>query len=139
MKLITDREKADVLLKTPKGQYGPEDLNRVEGAVAELSALAKALDVHYTPETKTDWDLPGAFSANTWPTQQQMARYLGNVAGLCAVVEVSAGLPGTMENLSFQDANRIEAALEAVYMRIQRVLQIFRYSGTFFAGEENRL
>lgn len=139
MKLITDREKADVLLKTPKGQYGPEDLNRVEGAVAELSALAEALDIHFDPEIKTDWGLPGAFSANTWPTQQQMARYLGNVAGLCAAVEVSAGLPGTMENLSFQDANRIEAALEAVYMRIQRVLQIFRYSGTFFAGEENRL
>lgn len=139
MKLITDREKADVLLKTPKGQYGPEDLNRVEGAVAELSALAKVLDIRFAPEIKTDWGLPGAFSANTWPTQQQMARYLGNVAGLCAAVEVSAGLPGTMENLSFQDANRIEAALEAVYMRIQRILQTFRYSGTFFAGEENRL
>ena len=139
MKLITDREKADVLLKTPKGQYGPEDLNRVEGAVAELSVLAEALDIHFDPEVKTDWGLPGAFSADAWPTQQQMARYLGNVAGLCAAVEVSAGLPGTMENLSFQDANRIEAALEAVYMRIQRVLQIFRYSGTFFAGEENRL
>ena len=139
MNLITDREKADVLLQTEKGRYGPEDLNRVERAVAELSNLAKALDVHYAPEVKTDWGLPGAFSASAWPTRQQMARYLENVAGLCAAVEVSANLPCTMENLSFQDANRIEEALEAVYLRIQRILQTFRYSGTFFAGEENRL
>lgn len=139
MNLVTDRTRADVLLGTEKGQYGIADLNRVEGAVAELSALAKALDIHYEPEVKTDWDLPGVFSSDRWPTQEQMTRYLSNVAGLCNAVEIAADLPVTMEHLNWEGANRIEQALNLVYTRIETILQAFQYSGEFFAGEESGL
>ena len=46
------------------------------------------------------------------------------------------GLPETMENLTVDGANNIEKALLLAYPRIENALQIFRYSGEVFAGEE---
>lgn len=138
MNLVTDRTKADVLLGTKKGQYGVEDLNRVEQAVAMLAALTKSLGICYEPVVKTDWSLPGSFSAAEWPTRQQMMRYLGNVRSLCDKLEIETDIPHTMEALTWDGANRIEQALLLAYARIQDVLQIFRYSGEFCAGEENQ-
>ena len=136
MNLITDRTKADVLLGTEKGNYGAADLNRVETAVQELFALAKAVDVPYVPEVKTDWTFPELFSAQNWPTQGQMVRYLENVHRLCRAVEIGAALPVSMEGLNWEGANAIEQALLSVYERIQTIKQAFRFSGELFAGEE---
>lgn len=138
MNLITDRTKADVLLGNEKGRYGIADLNRVEGAVAELLVLAKPLDINIE-QVKTDWNLPGTFSATEWPTVGQMRRYLGNVSRLCRAVEVMANLPASMEDLNWEGANQIERALLAVEARINHIIEVFRYSGEFFAGEENGL
>lgn len=137
MNLITDRTRADVLMGTEKGKYGVEDLNRVERAVETLFVLAKAVDVPYVPEVKTDWAFPGVFSAGTWPTKGQMARYLENVHRLCRDLEIKANLPVTMENLDWEGANAIEQALLGAYERIQTITQAFRFSGELFAGEEN--
>ena len=139
MEFITDRTKADVLLGTEKGQYSVSDLNRVESAVEELSALAKKLDIEGAYDVKTDWSMPGVFSAAQWPTKKQMTRYLSNVQLLCEAVEVAAKLPTSMEHLNWDGANQIEEALSLVFKRIQKVLISFRYSGEFFAGEENCL
>lgn len=139
MKLITDRTQADVLLGTEKGRYSAEDLNRVEQAVAELCTIAKGLDVSGITQIKTDWPHCGAFAPDRWPTQSQMARYLGNIHRLCEAVEVTAELPRSMEDLTWEGANQMEQALLLTYTRIQNILQIFRYSGEIFAGEENEL
>lgn len=137
MNLITDRTKADVLLGTEKGRYGIVDLNRVESAVAWLLSLAEKLDIHEKLDVKTDWSYPGVFSENAWPTVTQMKRYLHNVYQMCRAVEVTAKLPGSMDQLTWEGANQIEKALVAVEERIYNILQAFRYSGEFFAGEEN--
>lgn len=139
MNLITDRTKSDVLLGTEKGVYGIADLNRVESAVAELLALAKALDVRCNLKVKTDWGLPGEFSAETWPAKGQMERYLSNVNRLCQAMELAADLPSSMDHLTWKGANQIEQALLLTYARIQNILQTFRFSGELFAGEENRI
>lgn len=139
MELITNRTEADVLLGNAKGTYGYADLNRVEQAVAELCSLATRLDIHQNLTTKTDWGLPGTFSADTWPTAEQMARYLGNVRALCDAISLQASLPETMEHLTFEGANEIENALLSVYHRVQGVLQTYQFSGEIFAGEENVL
>lgn len=139
MNLVTDRTQSDVLLGNAKGHYGITDLNRVEGAVATLCTLAERLDISCALQVKTDWTVPDDFSPQTWPTRTQMARYLGNVQALCRAVEVKANLPESMECLNWEGANNIEKALQAVYARIQGILQTFGYSGEFFAGEENRL
>lgn len=139
MELITDRTAADVHLGTEKGRYNATDLNRVERAVEELLQLGKALDIPGQWSIKTDWDLPEAFDSYYWITESQMARYLGNVEGLCSAVELAAELPQTMAHLTYQGANQIEQALCLAEKRILNILDTFRYSGELFAGEENRL
>lgn len=139
MQLVTDRTYTDVLMGNQKGCYGPEDLNRVEQAVAELAAIAQALDVQGEFVIKTDWALPSVFSPDSWPTATQMRRYLDNVHRLCSAVELAADLPTTMEKLTWEGANRIEQALEQTHTRIHNILQTFQFSGEIFAGEERYL
>ena len=136
MNLITDRTENDVLNGTAKGKYTAEDLNRVEQAVAELYDQAKALGIDPPGYFKTDWDSMALFSPKTWPTKKQMQRYLANITHLCEGVKAAEGLPVTMENLTWEMANNIEKALLLAYPRIQNTIQIFRYSGEIFAGEE---
>lgn len=139
MDLITNRTEADVLLGNERGCYGYADLNRVEQAVAELCVLAARLDIYPNLTTKTDWGLPGAFSPGTWPTAEQMGRYLGNVHALCDAFSLEVNLPGTMTCLTCAGANAIEKALLSAYVRVQGILNTYQYSGECYAGEENSL
>ena len=136
MNLVTDRTLNDVITGTAKGQYTAEDLNRVEQAVAELYGAACALGIYPPGYFKTDWDSQAVFSPQSWPTQNQMHRYLANIRHLCEGVELAEGLPSTMEKLTWERANRIEEALLLVYPRIGSAVQNFQYSGEIFAGEE---
>lgn len=135
MKLIYDRTREDVTHRTPKGNYGWEDLNRVERAVESLCEELKKLDIHLLLETKTDWTLPG----NDWPVPAQMQRYLGNVQKVAEVLQLSHSLPQSMEHLDYQNANRIEYALMAAENRVRSVCDAFQFSGECIAGEENRI
>ena len=139
MNLITDRTLADVLLGTDKGRYGAGDLNRVEQAVEELYAIAKILGISETTRIKTDWAHCAEFSPDRWPTRSQMDRYLGNIHRLCEMVEAEMNLPCSMENLTWEAANRIEEALLAADTRIRKIIQALHFSGELFAGEENVL
>ena len=136
MKWITDRTHSDVMLGNEKGQYTYQDLNRVELAVKELSALAKALDVQFDPVVKLDWQMLDTFSPESWPVESQMRRYLENVQVLCSAIIGAAELPVTMDNLTWEGANQIERALAQTEEQIQKILTIFRYSGELYAAEE---
>lgn len=140
VRLITDRTEEDALLRTAKGIYNATDLVRVESAVAELVRLAAGRGLRPNVQVKTDWGLPGAFSQDSWPTKSQMTRYLANVRTVCAALDIdTAGLPQSMEQLTWQGANRIEEALQRALHRVRALLAIYRYSGEFYAGEENSL
>lgn len=139
MKLITDRTKEDVLLGKEKGRYEAADLNRVETAVQYLSFVLQSIISAEQLPTKTDWGAPGPFSSDTWPTTRQMDRYLNNVKSLCSSVGISADLPESMEDLNWQGANQIEAALSQVLEYVRSNYKGFQYSGDLFAGEENGL
>lgn len=137
MNFVTDRTASDVMLNTSKGNYSITDLNRVESAVGELQALAMQLDIYPGLVVKADWALPGEFTSAAWPTEGQMRRYLQNVIDLCDAVAVHrANLPQTLACLTWQGANAIEEALQAVYLRIRCVIENYQYSGELIAGEE---
>lgn len=137
MEFLTDRTEADVLLGNVKGKYRYADLNRVEQAVAELCALAPQLDIYPGLSTKTDWGLPGVFSVDSWPTDEQMRRYLGNVTSLCDLFDIDSGnVPASPNYLNWQGANAIEEALQNVYIRIMGIIASFNYSGELYAGVE---
>lgn len=139
MNLITDRTYADVLAGNEKGCYGAGDLNRVESAVGVLQALMPALDLHPGLTTKTDWAACDTFSTQEWPTESGMQRYLQNVQTVCTLCRVQTELPQSMNGLSWEKANAIEAALLEAERHIQGVMKNFNYSGFVFAGEENIL
>lgn len=139
IKLIYDRTALDVLQGNTKGQYKASDLNRVEQAVEVLSALLPALDLYPVLTVKTDWCPPALFSAQEWPVQSQMDRYLENVRALVRLCGVETALPASMTNLTWQGANQIEAALHSVEERIKAVKNTYPYSGEIQSGEENGL
>lgn len=136
MEFTTDRTEADVLLGTEKGSYQDTDLNRVETAVAEISAQFSSLGISIALVIKTDWAPPGDFSLETWATETQMARYLENVSAIRSLFPVPIELPQSMSDLNWEGANNIEKILKAAVDRIAAIKQSYRYSGEFYAGEE---
>lgn len=136
MQFITDRTEVDVLLGTAKGMYQHTDLNRVESAVAEISAQFQSLGIGLKLVFKTDWAPPEDYTPESWVTEKQMARYLENVAAIRDLFPVAIQLPETMSDLDWKDANNIEKILKAAVDRIGAVKQSYRYSGEFYAGEE---
>lgn len=135
MALVTDRTESDALLGNEKGLYSYTDLNRVETAVSEIVEQFPSFGVSEQLTVKTDWGLPGDFSAAEWPVASQMARYLGNVAKIKSIFIISNALPNTMENLTWHGANSIEKVLEIAVSRIAGIKQTYRYSGEIYAGE----
>jgi len=119
---------------TPRrlGAYDYADLNRVESAVAYLSTLLVTLGYDASCVTKADW------VESDIPTPAEYARYIGNIARLRAVLELSATTPttpATMRYLTYGAANDIEQILRDVYQAIRRMTTSFFYSGEIYAGE----
>ena len=117
MQFVTDRTQADVDLGNEKGCYGFADLNRVEQTVSELADILRAKGIQVDLQSvKTDWALPGIYSADTWPVQSQMKRYLDNVRAVVTAGGVDVSLiPAHMDDLTLEGANAIEAALQDVF------------------------
>lgn len=136
MNLITDRTESDVLLRNNKGAYSYSDLNRVEGIVAQIAGRFPQLGIGLCLETKTDWGLPGDFSANTWPTASQMRRYLENITAIRSTFFIPIQLPTSMDKLTWESANNIEKVLQSANAAIGGILQTYKYSGEIYAGEE---
>lgn len=135
MDLITDRTESDALLGNEKGVYSYTDLNRVENSVAQIAEEITVLGYSLMLHTKTDWGLPGAYSASSWPVESQMIRYLKNIEDIRRTFVISTAIPTTMEKLDWNGANNIEKVLETAFERIFGIKQSFRYSGEVYAGE----
>ena len=147
-----------------KGLYDPRDRNRVESAVEYLSRSFRELPLileEYASEIGSDWaqsDLPynpDDFQLDTktdWgPTDMfdmfSRARYISNVRVLRDTFAPDMPLPDSLDGLTWQGANDIEAALmavEAAYERIrEEYMEIIENeakslkirSGEVFAGE----
>ena len=83
-----------------KGAYNAADWNRVESAVATLAA---PLELSLT--TKTNWT-----ASDVW-TEADEQRYISNLLAVTEVFLESDKIPGTMADLTVEDANSIEAAV----------------------------
>lgn len=136
MDFVTDRTESDALLGNERGVYSYTDLNRVEAAVRDLAAELSDIGYKISLVTKTDWGLPGDFSAKDWPVESQMDRYLRNVRYIRNFFPASIRLPTSMEGLTWEGANNIEKVLKNAAERIAGIKQTWRYSGEVFAGEE---
>lgn len=136
--LITDRTYNDVILGTDKGYYNYTDLNRVEEATAELAQLLTAQGYYTTVEPynkSTGWETQDI------PTVQQMTRYLNNVKLCVKQFNAATGieLPESMELLDYIGANNIEKVLLKINELLNYMIEVLRYSGTFYSGSMDSL
>lgn len=128
--LITDRTLEDIKNGNEKGYYNYYDLNRVEAATKDIAELLTANGYIVTIDTKTLW------TAADFPTQSEMARYLGNVrkcvTQFCNMP--GASIPASMDNLDYTGANNIEKALVNAEILVGYMRSVLRVSGTFCCG-----
>lgn len=98
------------IIATPAtiGAYNYYDLNRVERAVAEVSA-----HLGLTLTTKTDWTM--------WdiPRVSDMNRYLNNIKAIKARLGSNIELPESMDEFTYSSANNIEKILLMAYESIR--------------------
>ena len=147
-----------------RGCYGPSDLNRVEAAVEylagrmrelpeELSELAadagmewRPTDLPYDPAdfdltAKTDWGPSDMFPAS------ERERYIANVRVIRDAMAPDMPLPSTLDGLTLQGANDIEAALMEAEANIEALRERYMdeigveianlkiHSGEVYSGE----
>ena len=113
------------VLPTPatKGAYNYSDLNRVEGALAELANRGGMSLV--TKTNWTSWDIP---------KKADTLRILGNIRALRSAYPLPRDVPATpssMEKMTFTTANNIEKIIEKL---AEAVDSAFR-SGELYSGE----
>lgn len=102
------------------GAYNFSDLNRVERAVKEIAEILGVAVV-----TKTNWSV--------WdtPSKQDLDRYLGNVRLLQELCGETTVLPDNLSKMTFDTANKIEAAL----LRCRKVVERLPRCGETICGE----
>lgn len=130
--LVTDRTSADVAARNEKGTYNASDLNRVGAAMNYVSDVlhAAGYDPHISP--KTDW------SETDLPTVGTMTRYLSDLAELRSQftqTQNTPGVPTTMENLTWREANDIERILQDICAMLTNISAAWFYSGELYSGE----
>ena len=125
-------EELDWFLHSPclRGSYGAADCNRVGEAVACLSEWLTAAGYLANTAPKTDW------SNSEAPTDSQMETYLANIRILRPLMPVQTPAPPeSMDDLTLQGANNIEAILVALDSVRPRIGLSDFYSSEIFCGE----
>jgi hypothetical protein len=112
-----------------KGQYTPDDLNRVGSAINTLSTLLNGYGYGVSATGKTDWvrdDIPNMSSIGT---------YLSDVSAIKTVFYGTTDLPSITASFTYTDANNIEALLLEVEENINNMVSAFWYCGEIRSGE----
>lgn len=108
------------------------DLNRIEMDSEFLSNLLYQYGYGFGGiSAKTDWAM------TDFPYSAEMERIRTNVQTLIDVYhEQGVPLPETLQNLDWRKLNDLENVLKLMKEMIHRMEQSFRYSGTFFCGQD---
>lgn len=129
--LITDRTEADVREHTKKGVYNANDLNRVSTAAAYVRKLLVKYGYLCGSDVRADWE------TNEIPRRSEMDQHLASVTDL-DVIRYAAEriiLPASMDALTWEDANAIEAFLLSCGRAAERIPLSWMYCGEIGCGE----
>lgn len=134
---LTEEEKAEFSAGL-KGTYNYTDFLRVENAVLYLSNLLNQYGYRNIVKLSSE----ETFRPDYTRTKEEIITYLDNIATLQKVYYNSNWideLPTIEEWLDYNGANTIEEILLDIENLIQKMTSMFRYSGTFNAGESEGL
>lgn len=116
-----------------KGMYTHNDLNRVESAVAVLSARLYELGYLNSALTvKTNWKYSDVLK------REDMERYYENIAKIrknCTFYDSTPEAPSINQKLNHERANNIEKILVDIDDITTRIPKSWYYVGDVFAGE----
>lgn len=130
---LTDAEKA-AWSAGFRGCYNAADLNRVQDATTALSN-----DLEFYGYYDSVPAQHGVWTAQDVPTQAEFIAYVGAVHNNRACFYVFADtppLPAIGAPLDYVGANAIERTIYDQSVLLDRLIEAFRKSGTFAAGEE---
>ena len=117
--LITDRTQADVAERNAKGYYAASDLNRVGYAVKYLAGRLRSSGVSVAVSPVLTW------TDADWATPTTMKGYLADVQTMRDALKLASTtpeVPEDMEQLTYTEANEIEAILLALDTHIKQML-----------------
>ena len=115
-----------------KGAYNFEDLNRVGKALIFLAELLTESGYPVSVDVKTDWTMSDI------PRINDIAAYLQQVDKIRNALNIVDYLPETPTTiLTVEQANDIEKIIESTYDFLQNMIAEYRYSNTFYSGEDN--
>lgn len=119
-------------LASLKGAYNASDLNRVGQAVQYVADRLNANGIAIIVNPKTNWFMQDI------PTEDELTKYLNDVAAIRAAISVFATtpeVPESMNKLGYIEANNIEQILVDVDRLITLMMTTWIYSGEVYAGE----
>lgn len=111
------------------GHYTHEDLNRVGGNIQYLADILNGYGYLVSVYPKTDW------AVDDVPRAADMETYLGDVQRIKDKFYGTTALPADMGGLTHIEANNIEKLLIEIENYIIRMIDGFRYCGTFYSGQ----
>ena len=131
---------------SPNCYYNATDLNRVEKWCEYLADLLNSYSYPVNITVKTDWLMVLDENEdrieeleNVFPTEAEMERIRSNVNTLKTAFYSFTNVPANLDYMTYQKANDIEKILSEIDTLINNMVNVFRSSGTFFAGEEQYL
>lgn len=106
--------------------------NRIETNCRYLADTLKAYGYYVEIQTKTDW------VETDYPTKVQVDRIRSNVEALISCYHRKQGSPEIRfwNTLGWEDANSLEQNIQNIDTLLGWMIDGFRYSGTFFSGQE---
>ena len=129
---IIDRVLSDVSNKTSKGYINAVDLNRIENTCSYLADQLNSYGYSVSITVKTDWTM------EDFPYPSEIDRIRDNVNALITAYYKLQGSPDIryVDTINYEDANSLEQNIKNIDTLLQNMISGFRYSGTFFSGQE---
>lgn len=129
--LITDRTAEDIWNRTAKGVYNARDLNRVSTAAAYVRSMLAEYGYLCGADARADW------KANEIPRTSAMQAHHLSVTALDVIryAHDPVKLPVSLEKLTWEDANAIEAFLLSCGRAAERIPESWVFAGECICGE----
>lgn len=131
--LIFDRTQNDLDQGTTKGYYNYTDLNRVESWCEYLANLLTSYSYSVSITIKKNWNM------SDLPNTTDMERIRSNINALKTAFYAYTDVPENLNYMTIEKANDIEKILSEIDNLIKNMINCFRYSNTFSAGESEGL
>lgn len=130
--LLSSDEKCLLIIQEGKPRLNWGDLDRIELGCKYIAEQLNLYGYKVNITVKTNWDM------DDFPYQVQVNRIRDNINALITAYHKLIGSPDIAyyNSLNWQDANSLEQNLLNLNILLELMKQSFKYSGTFYSGQD---